>query len=899
MENQNSDLSQLYDTDASLYVLSCLMRKPLLLQNEKYIFTETDFEKALHQIIFAAIYNIAQQGVEKIVPQDIDLYLHQYDAQYAYYKANKGYEVLLQCYQLTEESDDKQFDFYYDRCKKFSLLRDLKRSGYNVDQFYNVNAVFDKDKEDEKLNRTNIKDILNTIRGNLATIENRHIGKEDGTSQEAAVGMRALVAQLLERPEVGLPLDGDIINWATRGARLGKLYIYSGSSGSGKALPNSTLIPMYDGSWKTVGEVEEGDLLIDRNGKATKVLKIFPQGLKDVYKITFKDGRTALCNDEHLWTIHSSTSKDNNSLVTLTLREIIDKIEKLGYQSCNQYRFSIPLNNSIQYQKRELKLNPYILGLFLGDGSFREVKSNRNLTFSTSDEELVDYISKTQNWSYKRNSVYNYTYYFKDNNGNNIHVTEFLTECGLENLINTKSETKFIPDDYLYSSINDRFELLNGLLDTDGSVDSKGRINFTTINTRLKNQVVQLCRSLGFIPTVVIDKRSEKYVTGVCYDIRITGTPELKNKCFKLSRKKKIINDWFNNGKRKEKNIYNPIVKIEKLDYQEEMTCFLVDNEEHLFLMNDYIVTHNTRYMVGNACAISMPYIDKNGKIVIRGAEDGSDYQKVLFVATEMSADEIQTLILAYVSGVNESHILLGNYTQEEKERVDLALDIIDKYGKNFIIECIPDPTIAMIKARLIKYIVQDGVEYIFYDYIFTSPGLITEFATADVKEYVALMMLSNSLKEIAMSYNVFIQSATQLNENWSKIETGLRDQNCLRGSKAIADKIDIGVIGIRLRNEEAEKIKESWERLKALDPIKFNIEPNIVMDIYKNRRGEMNSVKIFRYFDYGTCHCKDYFVTDGNYNAIENVHSIQYETHKIDGDEWKEKELGGEQVND
>ena len=429
MENQNSDLSQLYDTDASLYVLSCLMRKPLLLQNEKYIFTETDFEKALHQIIFAAIYNIAQQGVEKIVPQDIDLYLHQYDAQYAYYKANKGYEVLLQCYQLTEESDDKQFDFYYDRCKKFSLLRDLKRSGYNVDQFYNVNAVFDKDKEDEKLNRTNIKDILNTIRGNLATIENRHIGKEDGTSQEAAVGMRALVAQLLERPEVGLPLDGEIINWATRGARLGKLYIYSGSSGSGKS-----------------------------------------------------------------------------------------------------------------------------------------------------------------------------------------------------------------------------------------------------------------------------------------------------------------------------------------------------------------------RYMVGNACAISMPFIDKNGKIVIRGDEDGSDYQKVLFVATEMSADEIQTLILAYVSGVNESHILLGNYTQEEKERVDLALDIIDKYGKNFIIECIPDPTIAMIKARLIKYIVQDGVEYIFYDYIFTSPGLITEFATADVKEYVALMMLSNSLKEIAMSYNVFIQSATQLNENWSKIETGLRDQNCLRGSKAIAD---------------------------------------------------------------------------------------------------------------
>ena len=171
--------------------------------------------------------------------------------------------------------------------------------------------------------------------------------------------------------------------------------------------------------------------------------------------------------------------------------------------------------------------------------------------------------------------------------------------------------------------------------------------------------------------------------------------------------------------------------------------------------------------MVGNACAISMPYIDRNGQIVMRGDINGSDYQKVLFVATEMTADEIQTLILAYVSGVNEK--LLGNYTPDEFDRVKQALDIIDKYGQNFIIECIPDPSIAMIKARLTKYIVQDEVEYIFYDYIFTSPSLITEFASADVKEYVALMMLSNTLKEVAMNYKVFIQSATQLNDGWSK----------------------------------------------------------------------------------------------------------------------------------
>jgi replicative DNA helicase len=287
--------------------------------------------------------------------------------------------------------------------------------------------------------------------------------------------------------------------------------------------------------------------------------------------------------------------------------------------------------------------------------------------------------------------------------------------------------------------------------------------------------------------------------------------------------------------------------------------------------------------MVGNACAISMPYIDRNGQIVMRGDINGSDYQKVLFVATEMTADEIQTLILAYVSGVNEKTILLGNYTPDEFDRVKQALDIIDKYGQNFIIECIPDPSIAMIKARLTKYIVQDEVEYIFYDYIFTSPSLITEFASADVKEYVALMMLSNTLKEVAMNYKVFIQSATQLNDGWSKKEIGLRDQNCLRGSKAIADKIDIGLIGVRLNEEERKQIDAIWTELKRQNPGKYRNEPNIVIDIYKNRRGELNCVKIFRYFDYGTCHCEDLFVTDPSYQAVNEIGDLKFEKHAYD----------------
>ena len=515
----------LFDTNASLYVLSTLMHNPLLLQNEKYAFVKTDFYKPLQQMVFYAIYNIAQQGVERITPQDIDLHLAQYEAQYEFYKKEKGYEFVVQCYQTAEGSDEHQFDNYYNRLKKFSILRDLESIGFDTTQFYDTEKdALNRDIEDEKLNKMPLGALTQKVRDLLVSIDNRHIGKDEGTSQTAAKGMRSLVEELQAHPEVGLPLDGDIINYATRGARLGKLYTYSAPSGAGK-----------------------------------------------------------------------------------------------------------------------------------------------------------------------------------------------------------------------------------------------------------------------------------------------------------------------------------------------------------------------TRFMVGMACSISLPYIDKSGKVIFRGTKDHNDYQRVLYMATEQKADEIQTMILAYVSGVNEKTILLGNYTPDELDRIQKALDIIDKYGQNIILEVMPDPSIAMVKARLAKYIIQDNIEYIFYDYIFSSPGLLTEFRDVEVREDVALMMLSNSLKETAMLYNVFIQSATQLNDGWAKRTTGLRDQNCLRGSKAIADKIDIGLIGVRIPDEEKQQIQAIWEELQKTNPQKYTHEPNIVIDIYKNRRGELNCVKVFRYFDYATCHCEDYFVTDVGYKAVQDIGQLKYDQRPFD----------------
>ena len=275
--------------------------------------------------------------------------------------------------------------------------------------------------------------------------------------------------------------------------------------------------------------------------------------------------------------------------------------------------------------------------------------------------------------------------------------------------------------------------------------------------------------------------------------------------------------------------------------------------EGKLYLFSAPTGHGKTRFLVGNACSLSLPYIE-NGKIVKR-----ENLIPVLFIATEMDPDEIQTLVLSYVSGVNEEKILTNRLTHEEERLLEVAVKIIEQYADNFKIEKISDPSISSLRSKLTRYVLAEGFQHIFYDYIFTSPSLNLEFSKTGLREDVVLMMLSNTLKEIASDYGAFVYTGTQVSRGWEKAQ--FRNENFLAGSKAIADKIDFGVIAIKLTEEDKEKI----EPLLLADGI--NELPNIVLDIYKNRRGRIVNAKIFRIFDYGTCRTKDLIMTDTNFN--------------------------------
>lgn len=371
-----------------------------------------------------------------------------------------------------------------------------------------------------------------------------------------------------------------------------KCTVIGGYAGTGKAQPNTTLIPTPNG-YKQLGDLKIGDYVYDRKGNPTKVIGVYPQGKIDSYTVYLSDGRQTRCNNEHLWTYYTS----RGNFATKTLQQIIDS----GLRKARGFKFQIPCHSAINYKEKEYIIDPYVVGAFLGDGCCLQ----KLLTLSSSDEELVTEIGRLINAVPRKNSDKNYNWSFILNeeyyNEETKRYSSFahidVVFKGYEKELVGDCYTKRIPKEYFYGSIEQRLSLLQGLMDTDGSITfSEGRFNirYTSVNKELIDDIREILWSLGYSNTVSIDKRPGKHkITGCSYNININIPNEEKHKLFRLTRKKNLALQAIDKPKRR---CYDrvSIVDIKKNEFQEEMTCIMVDNSEHLYLTNDYIVTHNT-----------------------------------------------------------------------------------------------------------------------------------------------------------------------------------------------------------------------------------------------------------------------------------------------------------------
>ena len=499
--------AELVDRTAILQVIGGLMRNPhFLAEIDRYNLTVDDFYDRFYKLIYATIYNLYNSGVTNITPFEVDSSLAMFPSQYEIFTKNDGVNYLEIAY---ENSSVENFDYYYNRVKKFSALRTLHDSGFDIKKIYNVDILDGAaaTKVNAKFDSLTLEDMFDIIQGNILTIQEKYLGSASSTSCTSDVNARSLKEELKRTPEYGMPLQGDLMNVAARGARLAKLYLRSAPTGVGKS-------------------------------------------------------RTAVGDACHL--------------------------------------------------------------------------------------------------------------------------------------------------------------------------------AFTR-----------------------------------------------------------------------------------------------------------YYDTHKREW-------------------VKKGAG-----QKVLFITTEMPTDEIQTMQWAYLSGVNEETILNGTYRGDEEQRVDQAITIIEEEKDNFIIDWIPDYSRTQIINAIRRHAIVNNVKYVFFDYIFSSPGLLNEFKDLDLREDVILGMMSASLKDVAGELGLCIFTATQVNGNWED-KKGIKNQNLLRGSKAIADKIDFGFISTPVTKEQSDLIQPILRSLNC------TVQPNMTFDIYKARRSRYKNVRIWSYVDLGTCRVTDLFATDEFYKIIP-MDTIEY----------------------
>lgn len=354
--------------------------------------------------------------------------------------------------------------------------------------------------------------------------------------------------------------------------------IYALQTGSGKSLVNGTPVRI-PGGWCPVEELQIGDWVIGADGKPARVNGVFPQGVVDLYNIKFADGRQATACGEHLWSSYFvNVSKSNRWKVrnTLELKRLLDTTRKPF----------IPLPLPEDTEEKFFLVDPYLLGALLGDGGL----SGSSLRFSNSDPEVVGRVRELLPPDHDMKKINDSDWYITSNRTTSqLHTS--LKDMGLAGL---RSHEKYVPDEYLEGSIEQRWELLRGLMDTDGTVSKKGGTpSFCSTSRDLATAVQYLVRSLGGIAKISTktphyNYKGEKLAGKLAYMVSIRH-PKPSN-IFFLERKKVLTDD---NGQ----YTYRLKLGIESIVRVEsgESTCISVDNEDSLFVIKDWIVNHNTK----------------------------------------------------------------------------------------------------------------------------------------------------------------------------------------------------------------------------------------------------------------------------------------------------------------
>jgi hypothetical protein len=338
--------------------------------------------------------------------------------------------------------------------------------------------------------------------------------------------------------------------------------------------------------WTTMGALAVGDEVIGSDGKAHDVTGVFPQGEQDIYRVTFTDGSSTECTGNHVWHVASAYDRKHGTHRVMSLDELVSG--GLHYRS-GPAKWSVPLVDPVQFtaSHAELPIDPYLMGLLLGDGSFRgngKGSGGVSLSVATSDVEETKGLLNLPDGvtiSGREQKGCSELYFRGPGSPKRNPLTDAVRGLGLFDVI---GHEKFIPAEYMRAGVTDRIAVLQGLIDSDGSV-SPTAVRFTNTSRRLIDDLVDLVGSIGGTTSVTLVDRGHRPQWTVVIKRLPEGIVPAR-----LARKASAFRPISRVGR------YRYIDRVERVG-RKQAQCIRVDSDDHLYVTDDHIVTHNTPNM--------------------------------------------------------------------------------------------------------------------------------------------------------------------------------------------------------------------------------------------------------------------------------------------------------------
>ena len=607
-----------HDLQKEKELLGMILKRPKLLQASNVAISEDLFFSEINQNIFKKINSF-------ITVKELNHNLSKEE----WYKKAGGHTYLMECINLAEVEGISEYVLLVRELQDLKTIRDI------------LNAIEKaKNEVGKEENDTIISGLLKQVRlmqrksplGDLDDLKNFDdiYGEDYGIS-------------------TGLHDLDRLIG----GLRKSNLIILGARPGAGKALTLNTKILTPNG-WIKNKDIKVGDKVIGDDGKETNVVGVYPQGITKNYKITFFDGREQVCCENHLWKIAPCKIEEG----VYNTKYLYEKLQCVRYQG----RISIPVFMGEYGEYKDFIIPPYVMGVLIGDGCL-----TKGMCYSKPSDKVFlrvkNELKKYDVHKLGRRGMVSICGFYEG--------IKYLKEQGLR----VCSYDKFIPEEYLLSSKDQRQELFEGLMDTDGHKWRKG-YEYSTTSKRLSLEVQQLAFSLGYRCRIVERmgryKKDGKYTeTRVNYRVYISKGNSHGDKL--------------------------TIKKIEPAE-PEKTQCIMVDNDSHLFVIENYIVTHNS------SCAATI-------------AMNTSKEYNTLFFNLEMSSKEMKRKFIAIKSGVPYKKITENTCDNTERGFISQAIKAI---SESKIVLSSPEkkPNIAQIEKVATKIKDKQGLDLIIIDYL-------------------------------------------------------------------------------------------------------------------------------------------------------------------------------------